>query len=118
MSETMFTESEIVRDNGDFGEYLLTKTVKSSRRTYFFDVRATKGDDYFVTITESRKRTRPDGSHYFDRHKIILYREDFKRFFRGLNSITDYIRQHKPDYLGDCDTEETAAAKIEEYAEQ
>lgn len=80
MSETMFTESEIVRDNGDFGEYLLTKTVKSSRRTYFFDVRATKGDDYFVTITESRKRTRPDGSHYFDRHKIILYREDFKRF--------------------------------------
>ena len=55
----MSTENENNHDNEDFGEYLLTKTVKSSRRTYFFDVRATKGEDYFVTITESRKRTRP-----------------------------------------------------------
>ncbi len=114
----MSTENETTHDNDDFGEYLLTKTVKSSRRTYFFDVRATKGEDYFVTITESRKRTRPDGSHYFDRHKIILYREDIKRFFRGLDSIAEYIRQHKPDYLGCPETDLISVQNCEEVAEQ
>lgn len=50
------------RDSEDFGEQILTKVVKAGRRTYFFDVRATRGDDYFLTITESRKKTNPDGA--------------------------------------------------------
>ena len=52
----------------DFGEQVLTKAVKAGRRTYFFDVRATRGGDYFLTITESRKKTNPDGTFGFDRH--------------------------------------------------
>jgi Protein of unknown function (DUF3276) len=59
------------------------------RRTYFFDVRATRGNDYFLTITESRKRFNDDG---YDRHKIFLYKEDFNKFLRALNEAVDYVK--------------------------
>ena len=59
------------------------------RRTYFFDVRATRGNDYFLTITESRKRFDSDG---YDRHKIFLYKEDFNKFIKGLNETVDHVK--------------------------
>ena len=66
------------------------------RRTYFFDVRATRGNDYFLTITESRKRFDSDG---YDRHKIFLYKEDFNKFFKGLNEAVDYVKTElMPDF--------------------
>lgn len=67
-----------------------SKRIKAGkRRTYFFDVRATRGNDYFLTITESRKRFSEDG---YDRHKIFLYKEDFNKFFRGLNEAVDFVK--------------------------
>lgn len=83
----------------DFGEQVLTKAVKAGRRTYFFDVRATRGGDYFLTITESRKKTNPDGSSVFDRHKIFLYKEDFSKFAEGFMEVVDFIRQSRPEFL-------------------
>ena len=68
------------RDAEEYGDQILSKAVKAGRRTYFFDVRATRGDDYFLTITESRKMQNPDGSFSYDRHKIFLYKEDFAKF--------------------------------------
>jgi spore maturation protein CgeB len=59
------------------------------RRTYFFDVRETRGSDFYVTITESRKRFDSDG---YDRHKIFLYKEDFNKFLKGLNDTIDYVK--------------------------
>ncbi len=70
------------------------------RRTYFFDVRKTKGDDYFVTITESTKRYDGDG---YERHKVLLYKEDFNRFLSSLQDTVDYI---KNDLLPEYDYEE------------
>ena len=67
------------------------------RRTYFFDVRATRGNDYYLTITESRKRFNEDG---YDRHKIFLYKEDFNKFLRGLTESIDYV---KTDLMPDFD---------------
>ena len=67
-------------DGEDFGEQILSKVVKAGRRTYFLDVRATRANDYFLTITESRKKTAPDGTVSYDRHKIFLYKEDFSKF--------------------------------------
>jgi len=67
------------------------------RRTYFFDVRATRGNDYFLTITESRKRTEGEG---YDRHKIFLYKEDFNKFIKGLTEAIDYV---KTDLMPDFD---------------
>jgi len=67
------------------------------RRTYFFDVRATRGNDYYLTITESRKRFNDDG---YDRHKIFLYKEDFNKFIKALGEAIDYV---KTDLMPDFD---------------
>ena len=67
------------------------------RRTYFFDVRATRGNDYYLTITESRKRFNEDG---YDRHKIFLYKEDFNKFLKGLSESIEYV---KTDLMPDFD---------------
>ncbi len=67
------------------------------RRTYFFDVRATRGNDYYLTITESRKRFNEDG---YDRHKIFLYKEDFNKFLKGLTESIDFV---KTDLMPDFD---------------
>lgn len=87
--------TQIHRDGDDYGDPVLSKAVKAGRRTYFFDVRATRGDDYFLTITESRKITAADGTSSYDRHKIFLYKEDFTKFADGLNEVVDYIRRTK-----------------------
>jgi hypothetical protein len=67
------------------------------RRTYFFDVRETRGNDYYLTITESRKRFNEDG---YDRHKIFLYKEDFNKFLKGMTEAIDYV---KTDLMPDFD---------------
>ncbi len=66
------------------------------RRTYFFDVRATRGNDYYLTITESRKKFNEDG---YDRHKLFLYKEDFNKFIKGLTEAVEYVKTDlMPDY--------------------
>lgn len=77
-----------------------TKVRAGKRRTYFFDVRQTKGEDFFVTITESTKKF---NSPSFERHKIFLYKEDFNRFMEGLNDAVNHV---KTDLLPDYDYEE------------
>ena len=67
------------------------------RRTYFFDVRETRGNDYYLTITESRKKFNEDG---YDRHKIFLYKEDFNKFLKGLTEAIDFV---KTDLMPDFD---------------
>ena len=75
-----------------------SKRIKAGkRRTYFFDVRETRGNDYYLTITESRKRFDSDG---YDRHKIFLYKEDFNKFAKGLNEAIDFV---KTDLMPDFD---------------
>ena len=71
-------------------ESIYTKRVKAGkRRTYFFDVRATKGSDFFITITESKKRFDDNG---YDRHKIFLYKEDFNKFVKALGEAVEYVK--------------------------
>ena len=79
-------------EGDDYGDQILSKSIKAGRRTYFFDVKATRGGDYFLTITESRKVNRADGSQTFDRHKIFLYKEDFEKFAEGLEEVIQYIK--------------------------
>jgi len=78
-------------------ESVFSKKVRAGkRRTYFFDVRRTKGDDFYLTLTESTKRFNGDG---YERHKIFLYKEDFNRFQSGLNEAIDYVKTElMPDY--------------------
>lgn len=79
-------------------ESIYSKRIRAGkRRTYFFDVRATRGNDYYLTITESRKRFDDNG---YDRHKIFLYKEDFNKFIRALGEAVDYV---KTDLMPDFD---------------
>lgn len=89
-------------------EEIHSKVLRAGRRTYFFDVRATKADDYYLTITESKKHTNDNGNSFYKKHKIYLYKEDFERFKDILTDITDFIvnekgeevisETHQPDF--------------------
>ncbi|MBT4232237.1 MAG: PUR family DNA/RNA-binding protein [Flavobacteriaceae bacterium] len=74
---------------------IYSKILRAGRRTYFFDVRSTKAGDYYLTISESKKFTNEDGSFYFKKHKIYLYKEDFQGFSDLLNEMTQYILDEK-----------------------
>ena len=76
-------------------EEIFSKVLRAGRRTYFFDVRATKSDDYYITITETKKFTEADGSFHFKKHKIYLYKEDFTAFTEILEEMTSYVLNHK-----------------------
>lgn len=79
-------------------ESIYSKRIRAGkRRTYFFDVRATRGNDYYLTITESRKRFDDNG---YDRHKVFLYKEDFNKFIKALGEAIDYV---KTDLMPDFD---------------
>ena len=78
-------------------EEIYSKVLRAGRRTYFFDVRATKAEDYYLTITESKKFTNDDGSFHYKKHKIYLYKEDFSEFNSILAEMTDYIIAEKGD---------------------
>lgn len=79
-------------------ESIFSKRIKAGkRRTYFFDVRETRGSDYFITITESKKRFNDDG---YDRHKMFIYKEDFNKFLAALTETVDYV---KTDLMPDFD---------------
>jgi|TARA_B110000093_G_scaffold80301_1_gene87132 hypothetical protein len=76
-------------------EEIFSQVLRAGRRTYFFDVRATKADDYYLTVTESKKFTHDDGSFHYQKHKIYLYKEDFSEFKEMLTKATDYILNEK-----------------------
>ncbi|PWH82772.1 DNA-binding protein [Algibacter marinivivus] len=78
-------------------EEIFSKVLRAGRRTYFFDVRATKAEDYYLTITESKKFTNDDGSFHYKKHKIYIYKEDFAEFKEILAEMTDYIIAEKGD---------------------
>ena len=102
-------------------EDIFSKVLRAGRRTYFFDVRATKADDYYITITESKKFTEEDGSFHFKKHKIYLYKEDFAAFREILDEMVDFVlekkgeevisERHQKDYKRENYTESTDEVK-------
>ena len=104
-------------------EEIFSKVLRAGRRTYFFDVRATKADDYYLTITESKKFTNDDGSFHYKKHKIYIYKEDFSEFKDILNEMTEYIinekgdevisERHQKDFKKEYDDDDVEAPKEE-----
>jgi hypothetical protein len=97
-------------------EEIYSKVLRAGRRTYFFDVRATKAGDYYLTLTESKKFTNQDGSFHYKKHKIYLYKEDFDAFKETLEEMMSFIidqkgeevisERHQKDYRKDDDYHE------------
>ncbi len=76
----------------DDREEIYSKAVKAGKRTYFFDVKATRNNDYYLTITESKKKFDREGNSSFEKHKIFLYKEDFEKFTEGLDEALEVIK--------------------------
>lgn len=79
-------------------EEIFSKVVRAGKRTYFFDVKATRKDDYYLTITESKKIFDKDGRFHFEKHKLFLYKEDFGKFEEGMLDAIAYIRKIKGSF--------------------
>ncbi len=90
-------------------EEIFSKAVRAGKRTYFFDVKATRRNDYYLTLTESKKRFNRDGRFYFEKHKIFLYKEDFDKFTEGLAEVIEFIKDANPELLPLPDNEEEEA---------
>lgn len=84
----------------DLKEEIFTKVVRAGKRTYFFDVKATRKDDYYLTITESKKRLGKEGKVFYEKHKIFLYKEDFDKFAEGLKIAVSYIDSEMEESSG------------------
>lgn len=89
-------ESEGMNVQERQGDDIFSKPVRAGKRTYFFDVKATKSNDYYLTITESKRKSEKDGSFAYDKHKIFLYKEDFDKFADSLQEVIAYIRANCP----------------------
>ena len=93
------------------GDDVYSKPVRAGKRTYFFDVKATKGNDYYLTITESKRRIERDGRYVYDKHKIFLYKEDFDKFADGLQEVVNYIRERIPAESTEVQAEPTDSSE-------
>jgi Protein of unknown function (DUF3276) len=88
---------EVINGNNEKNvkEEIFTKVVRAGKRTYFFDVKATRKEDYYLTITESKKRLGKEGKIFYEKHKIFLYKEDFEKFADGLQDAVTFIDNGK-----------------------
>lgn len=93
--ENFGKNEELIVNDKPIVEEVYSKPVRAGKRTYFFDVKATKSGDFYLTITESKKTFEQDGNFHFEKHKIFLYKEDFEKFADGLKDVFSYIDQNQ-----------------------
>ncbi len=90
-------KEESLENDSKFREEIYSVAVRAGKRTYFFDVKSTRRDEFYLTITESKKRFEQDGNFHFEKHKIFLYKEDFEKFIEGLQEVITFIDQNQQD---------------------
>jgi len=101
-----------------FKQEIFSKAVRAGKRTYFFDVKATRNDEYYLTITESKKRFDEDGKFHFEKHKLFLYKEDFQKFMDGAKEVIDFIVEKQPIEEYDKNTEVNNDSHADESIEE
>lgn len=95
MMEDFDKNDERFGNDGKFRDEIYSKAVRAGKRTYFFDVKSTKRDEYYLSITESKKRFDQDGNYHYEKHKVFLYKEDFEKFMDGLDEVMTFIQQNQ-----------------------
>ena len=96
----------------DNRDEIYSKSLRAGRRTYFFDVRSTRADDFYLTITESKRDFNEDGTPFYKKHKIYLYKEDFQNFKEHLDELTDYIIKERGEEIISLKDKETPLEEI------
>lgn len=104
---------------GKFRQEIHSKVIRAGKRTYFFDVKSTRNDEYYLTITESKRKYIENGKFQYEKHKIFLYKEDFEKFADSLEEVIEYIHKNQPENsLGDEKVEEKEEVAVEEGPEK
>ncbi|MFV0268127.1 MAG: DUF3276 family protein [Draconibacterium sp.] len=109
-----------------FNQEIHSKVIRAGKRTYFFDVKSTRSDEFYLTITESKKRFGENGKFSYEKHKIFLYKEDFEKFMESLQEVVDYIFEKQPEdelvsrsndeeYKTEAEAEAEEAAEVKDY---
>ncbi len=98
-------------------EEIFSKAVRAGKRTYFFDVKATRRNDYYLTLTESKKRFNKEGRPFYEKHKIFLYKEDFDKFTEGLTEAVRFIKNANPEILDKIPEEKPEEKQVETMAD-
>jgi len=101
MMEDFEKNEDRLENDSKFREEIYSVSVRAGKRTYFFDVKSTRRDEFYLTITESKKRFEQDGNFHFEKHKIFLYKEDFEKFIEGLQEVITFIDQNQQDEFVD-----------------
>jgi len=117
MEELEMNDDRLDYENG-YKDEIYSKAVRAGKRTYFFDVKLTRKDELYLTITESKKRFDPDGNFHFEKHKIFLYKEDFDKFIEGLDEVIGFIDQNQTDSNSGFDEVEPNNEAFEEAFEE
>ncbi len=95
--ESVDNKEEMRGSDSKFNQEIHSKVVRAGKRTYFFDVKSTRNEEFYLTITESKKRFEDNGSFHYEKHKIFLYREDFEKFTECLQEIIEYINNNQSE---------------------
>lgn len=109
--ESVDNKEEKKRSDSKFNQEIHSQVVRAGKRTYFFDVKSTRKEEYYLTITESKKRYDENGNFHYEKHKIFLYKEDFNKFADCLEDIIGYINEHQAE-------PKEEPAKVEEKKEE
>jgi hypothetical protein len=104
---------EFENHEGQERDEIFSKAVRAGKRTYFFDVKSTKKNDFYLTITERKRRYEQDGSFMVEKHKIFLYKEDFEKFSEGLAEVVEFIKTNE----GNLKVPRTEKEKEEKFSE-
>ena len=107
--ESVDNKEEAKKIDSKFNNEIHSEIVRAGKRTYFFDVKSTRNDEYYLTITESKKRFGENGKFHFEKHKLFLFKEDFDRFAESLQEVVNFIRKNQP--------EQETAPKVEKTEE-
>ncbi len=95
--ESVDNKEEAKKIDSKFNNEIHSEIVRAGKRTYFFDVKSTRNDEYYLTITESKKSFGDNGKFHFEKHKLFLYKEDFDKFAEGLQEVVNFIREKQPE---------------------
>jgi hypothetical protein len=95
--ESVDNKEEMRNSDSKFNQEIHSQVVRAGKRTYFFDVKSTRNEEFYLTITESKKRFEDNGNFHYEKHKIFLYKEDFEKFSECLQGIIKYINENQTD---------------------
>jgi len=99
--ESVDSKEEMRNSDSKFNQEIHSKVVRAGKRTYFFDVKSTRNEEFYLTITESKKRFEDNGNFHYEKHKIFLYKEDFEKFTDCLQGIIEYINKNQSESISE-----------------